>query len=176
MPDHRVHEAPDFETLVADIEIALFEVLERRLRQVLGMAGQMDLAIAPDDMPGRIDQNRGVVMALLALLLGQFGITEIEPDPEFLREIEERPGCRIRHIALEPAVDFLLIGHPPARKKRRQRQFGKDNKPRAVAVRLAQQRAEPDNDRLAAVGAVNGTELRHGGAQLAGHLVSPGNG
>ena len=169
--DDGVHEAPDPEPLVADIEIALFEVLERRLRQVLGMPRQMDLAIAPDDAARRIDQDRGVVMPRLALLLGQLGIAEIKPDPEFPGEIEQRPRRRVRHLALEPAVDLVLVGHPPARKKRRQRQFGKDDKPRTVAVRLAQQRAEPLDDRLAAVGAVYRTQLCDGGTQLARHRL-----
>src|SRR3954447_6786613 len=52
--DHRVHEAPNPETLVADVEIALFEMLKRRLRQVLGMPRQVDLAIAPDGSSCRI--------------------------------------------------------------------------------------------------------------------------
>src|ERR1700744_6337156 len=49
--DDGVIGAPYLEPLVADIEIALFEVLKRRVRQMLGMAGQVDLAIAPDDAP-----------------------------------------------------------------------------------------------------------------------------
>src|SRR4051812_29379191 len=61
-PDHRVLHAPDPEPLVADIKVALFEMLERRLRQMLGMAGQVDLAVAADDISVRIDQDRGVVM------------------------------------------------------------------------------------------------------------------
>src|ERR1051326_100385 len=98
----------------------------------------MDLAVAPDNFPRRIDEDRGVVMAGLALLLGQFGIAEIEPDAEFLGEIEQWPGFRPRHLALEIAVDLGLLGHPPARKKRRQRQLRKDDKPRPIAMRLAQ--------------------------------------
>src|SRR5580700_4619864 len=48
---HRVERAPYLEPLVADIEIALFKMLERCLGQVLGMAGQVHLTIPPDNPP-----------------------------------------------------------------------------------------------------------------------------
>src|SRR3546814_18141782 len=43
------HGRPDTEALVADLEILLLKVLERRLRLVVGMARQMDLAVTADD-------------------------------------------------------------------------------------------------------------------------------
>src|SRR5215469_8895443 len=49
--DDGVEGAPHFEALVADIEIALFEMLERRVGQMLGMPRQVNLAIAADDPP-----------------------------------------------------------------------------------------------------------------------------
>src|SRR5204862_5138501 len=70
--------APYPEALVADIEVALFKMLERRLRQMLGMAGQVYLAVAPDDASVGIDQDRGVVMPRLAVFLGQLGIAQVE--------------------------------------------------------------------------------------------------
>ena len=55
--DDRVKGAPDFEAFIADVEVAFFEMLERRVRQMLGMAGQMDLAIAADDPAVALDQD-----------------------------------------------------------------------------------------------------------------------
>src|SRR5881396_1819075 len=75
-PDNRIISAPHPEALVADIEIALFEMLEGSIRQMLGMAGKVDLAVAPDDPAIALDQDRGVVVPDLAPLLGQLGIAE----------------------------------------------------------------------------------------------------
>src|SRR5260370_22849895 len=55
--DDRVECAPDFESLVADIEITLFEMLEWRLRQGRGLPPQLELAIAPDHPPVRLHQD-----------------------------------------------------------------------------------------------------------------------
>ena len=46
------------------------------------MPGQVDLAVASDDPPVALDQDRRIVVARLALLLGQLGIAEIETDLE----------------------------------------------------------------------------------------------
>ena len=113
--------------------------------------------------PVGTDQDRGVVAPRLALLLGQLGIAEIEADPELLREIEQRPGLGARHLALEIAVDLRLVGHPPAREERRQRQLGKDDEPGAPAMRLAHHRHEALHHRRAVVGEVDRAELRDGG-------------
>src|SRR5215469_865694 len=80
--------APHAKPLVADIEVPLLQMLERRMRQMLGMAGEMNLAVAADNAPAGIDEDRRVVMPRLALLLRQLGIAEIEPDAELRREIE----------------------------------------------------------------------------------------
>src|SRR5438477_1778756 len=165
--------APDAEAFVPDIEIALLQMLKWRLRQMLGMAGEMDLAVPADDAAIGINEDRRVVMPRLALLLGQLGIAEIKADAELLREIEQRPRLRARHIALEIAVDLGLVGHPIAREERRQCQLGKDDKLDAGAVCLAQQGAEPLDDGLAAVSEMDRTQLGDGGAKLAGHSGSP---
>src|SRR5216683_928164 len=169
--DDRILYAPYPKTLVADVEIALFEVLERRLGEMLGVPRQVDLAVAPDDMPRRIDQDRRVVVARLAVFLGQLGIAEIEADAELPAEVEQWPRLGVRHVALEIAVDLALVGHPPARKERRQRQLGKDDKPGAIAMRLAQQGDQPLDHRRAAVGDVYGPELGNRGAKFAGHGI-----
>src|ERR1700730_11062930 len=61
-PDDGVKDAPYFETLVADIEIALFEMLEGSIGQMFGVPGEVDLAVAPDDPSVALDQNGGVVV------------------------------------------------------------------------------------------------------------------
>jgi hypothetical protein len=86
--DDRILHPPHPKALVADVEIALFEVLERRLGEMLGVPRQVDLAVAPDDMPRRINEDRCVVMARLATFPGQLGIAEIEADAELSREVE----------------------------------------------------------------------------------------
>ena len=88
MPTTASNAAPHLEALVADLEVALFEVLKGRVGQMLGMPGQVDLAVAPDDPAVTLDQDRGVVAVELALLLGQLGIAEVEADTEFAGEIE----------------------------------------------------------------------------------------
>src|SRR5207237_359658 len=77
-PDDRIESPPHPESLVANIEIALFEMLEGCLGQMLRMPGKVDLAVAPDDPAVTLDQDRGVVAVQFALLLGQLGIAEIE--------------------------------------------------------------------------------------------------
>src|SRR6266853_5157512 len=91
-PNDGVKDAPYFEALVADVEIALFEMLEASIGQMLGMPGQVDLAVASDDPPVALDEDRGVVVPDLALLLGQLGIAEIEAHTQLLRQVEQRPG------------------------------------------------------------------------------------
>src|SRR6266699_1120247 len=107
--DDRILHAPHPKALVADVEIALFEVLERRLWQVLGVPRQVDLAVAPDDMPGRINQDRRVVMARLAVFPGQLGVAEIEADAELAGEVEttaasRRSASRARNSGRSPPV------------------------------------------------------------------------
>src|SRR3546814_6263552 len=69
------HGRPDTEALVADLEILLLKVLERRLRLVVGMAWQMDLAVTADDAARPVDQHRGIEAAAVS---GQFGIRSEE--------------------------------------------------------------------------------------------------
>jgi hypothetical protein len=148
-------------------------MLERRLRQMLGMPGQVHLAIAPDDPPVTLDQDRGVVTPRLPVFLGELGVAEVEADLEVARQLEQRLGVRARHLAFEELVDLGLVGHPPAREERRQGQLRKHDKLRPTGMRLAQQRHQPFHHRSAAVGEMNGAELGDGGAEFSGHSLSP---
>src|SRR6516225_2422338 len=126
--DDRIERPPYLEALVANIEIPFFEMLERRIGKMLGMSGKVDLAVAPDDPPIGLEEDRGVVMAGFAFLLRQLGIAEIKADTELLRQIEQRAGFGPRHRTLEESIALALVGHPVTRKERRQREFGIDDK------------------------------------------------
>ncbi len=113
-------------------------MLEGRLGQMLGMAGQVDLAVAAEDASVRRDQDGRVVAFGFAGLDRQLGIAEIETDAESGRRLEERPCRRVGHLALEESIDLALILHPPARKERGEGELGKDHELRAGLMRLAQ--------------------------------------
>src|SRR5439155_4386687 len=118
----------------ARLEIALFQMLEFAPGLVLGMAGQMDLAISGDDRAASIDQNGGVIAPDNSGLDRQLGITKVKSDADLASEIEQRLRFRPRHLALEEAVDLRLILEIPARKERGQRELGIDDQVAAVCV------------------------------------------
>src|SRR5205814_4980665 len=70
---------------VADLEVALLEMLKRAPRLVLGVAGQMDLAIREDDTASRVDENRRVVAMTVPGLLG---VAEAKAESEPARLVE----------------------------------------------------------------------------------------
>jgi len=57
-------------------------MLERRVGQMLGMPRQVDLAIAPDDPPVALDQDRRVLAIELAVFLCHPGIAR-KDNPAF---------------------------------------------------------------------------------------------
>ena len=147
-------------------------MLERRIGQVLGVARQVDLAVATDNPPFP-DQDRGVVAAGFPLLLGQLGITDIKADAELAGEVEQRPGFGAGHFALEKAVYLLLVGHPITREEGGQRELRKDHEADAPGMRLAHHLAQPINHGGPRVGQVNGAEQGDGRLQFTRHDGSP---
>ena len=97
--------APDRKAEIARLEIALLEMLKRIVRPVVGVAGQMHLAVFADDRGILVHQDRGVVAVGRAVLLRKFGVAEIEADAERLCGLEQRPRRRARHFAFEKAVE-----------------------------------------------------------------------
>ena len=69
--DDPLERAPDREAEIADLEVALLEVLERDACAVVGMARQVHLAVLADDPAVRPDQDRGVVAMRRALPRGR---------------------------------------------------------------------------------------------------------
>src|SRR3984893_6559280 len=157
--DDSVERPPRAKPQVAYVEVALLEMLERILRPMVGMPGQMDLAVLADDAGLAIDDDRGVVVARLLILDRQFRVAEVKPHLQSLRFVEQRAGVGTRHLVFEKAVDLLPIFHPPAWKKRGQRQFRVYDQFAFYLMRLAHQIDNPADDNLAAVVSRDRTEL-----------------
>ena len=62
---------------VADLEIAFLQMLPGSLRLVLGMSGQMHLAVLADQLSFLVDEDRGVEVMTVG---GELGIAERERD------------------------------------------------------------------------------------------------
>src|SRR5207249_3426411 len=154
---------------IAHLEVALLEVLERAPRLVLGVAGQVDLAVLEDAAAARVDEERRVVAMAIGRLLR---VAEAEAEAEPPRLVEERLRFRPGHLGLEEGVDLGLILHPPARKERRQRELGEHDQLRAARLRLVQQREQALDDVGATVGALDRPELCRGHDHDAAHSLA----
>ena len=133
-------------------------MLERRVRDRLGGAGQVDLAVLADDFAVGADEDRGVEAARRSVLLAELRVAEVEPDAEPLRLVEERPGRGVRHLVLEPGVDLVLRVVEPAREERGERKLRIDDEPAPAVRSLAHQVDEAPDDALARVRAMDGPE------------------
>jgi hypothetical protein len=74
--------------------------------------------------------------------------------------LEERARFRPRHLALEEGVDLRLVLHPPAREEGGERELGKHHEVAAVGLGPLEKLDEPLDDLRAAVGPLDGSELR----------------
>ncbi len=166
-PGDRVHVPPHSESEVADLKIFFLEVLERRLRLVIGVAGQVHLAVLADDPAIGRHQDRGVIAVVVRR---QLGVADVEADAELLGLVEQRLGF-FRGDALfkEPRVDLGLVLHPPARKEGGEREFGKHHEPGAHRMAFAQQLHQPLGGIGAAVGTVERPELGGGDLEMSAH-------
>jgi len=75
------------------------------------------------------------------------------------RAVEQRLHRRIRHVALEPGVDFGLALNIPAREEGRQRQLWIDDQIGAPALRFVHQRQHPPDDDVAPLGTLDRAHL-----------------
>ena len=109
----------DAEAVVADIEIALLEMLEAAPRFVCVVARQMNFPVLADDLPRFFHEDCGIVAFRHAFFLHSLRIAETEAQIEALRLVEQRLRGGAGHLGLEEEVDLGLIGKEPARKERR---------------------------------------------------------
>ena len=89
MPTTAAERPPDREAEIADLEVALLQMLERNAGAMVGVSRQMHLAILADDLAVRADQDRGVVALRRAAFLGELGIAEIEADLQARGQMEQ---------------------------------------------------------------------------------------
>src|SRR5262245_43296412 len=167
--DQAAERAPHREAQVPHLEVALLEVLERPIGLVLGMAGEMDLPIAPDDLARAIREDGSVEAACAAPLVDELGVAEAEAHAEAARLVEERARLRPRHLVLEEGVDLRLIFHPPAREEGRERELREHHELAATRVGLGEEGEEPLDHVAAALTARDGTELGGADGERAGH-------
>src|SRR5580692_9943947 len=145
-------------------------MLKRIVRPVIGMAGQMNLAVFADDCAFLVDQNRRVVVMGLAALPLKLGVAQIKSYAERLGGLEQRPGCRARNLPFEEAVDLGIVLHPPARKEGRQRQLWVDHDVGAARLGLFHQFEQPRNDLLPRFIAGDRSELSARDTDMPSHL------
>ena len=113
----RILHAPGAKTQVAHLEVFFFQMLEGGLRFVIGVTGQMNLAVFANDIARRRHQDSGIEATCLAVDLGELGIAQIKADAIATRVIKQRLRYGRRHRALKKTlIDFLLIVKPVARK------------------------------------------------------------
>ena len=174
-PEDAAERPPDREAEVADLEVALLEVLERDVRPVVGVAGQVDLPVLADDLPVRPDEDRGVepACAPLAGRLDQFGVAEVEAHPEALRLLEEGPRLRPRHLPLEEAIRLREIVVPVAGEEGGEGQLRVCHQPAAARRRLAHERDEPGHHLPAGFREMDRPELGRRHLELSRHRVLP---
>src|SRR5262249_11167590 len=151
---------PDSPTEVAHFEVTLFQMLKGAPRLVLGMTGEMDLAVFADGAARLVHQDRGVEASHRASRLTyELGIAETEADAETARLDEERTRLRPWHLTLEERVDLRLVLHPPAREEGREGKLGKHHEVGAMRLRLLQEAEEALHHLRARLRALDGSEL-----------------
>ena len=167
--DHSAKPAPGAEAQVADVEVTLLQVLERIARAMVGVAGQMHLAVLAHDAAVLVGDNGSVVVANLIIFMRALGEAEVEPHPAALGFLEQRKRAARRHLVFEEAVDLLLVLHPPAREERGQRQLGIDDEVAFHCVRLTHQLEQPAHNHFTIVISRVRTKLRGSHGQYPAH-------
>ena len=134
--------APHGESEVADLEVALLEMLERRFGKVVRVSGEMDLPVFRKDLTA-VHQDRGVEATDAVRLPDEFGVAEVEADAEPPGGVKEGPGFRPGHGGLEVDVRSRRVLEEGARKEGGQGEFRKHHQPAAGAGRPLQQVEQP---------------------------------
>ena len=134
--DDAAERAEHREAQVADFEIALLEILERTPRLVLGVAGQVNLAVLAEDAAVLVDENRRVVAMRRSVFDRELRVAQVEADAELARAVEQRLRRRIGHLAFEVRVELILPVVVPVREEGGERAFRKHDEIAAVRRRL----------------------------------------
>ena len=153
---------------IARLEVTLFQMLEGTLRIELGVARQMHLAILADDFCVPVDQDRRVEMMTIS---GELGVTERQSDAILGGLFEQRTRGGVRHLAFEPDIDFRLVGHVPAREKRRQRKLRIDDEVAPFSLGLLEEIEHPPHNHLPAIRLLARAHLGAADAQHSAHDV-----
>ena len=165
-PEDPAEGLPHRETEVADLEVALLEVLERRFGQVVGVSGEVDLPVLPDDLPA-VHENRGVEVAMAVPFPDQFRVSEMEADAELAGGVEEGPGFRPGHRRLEVRVRGRRVLEEVAGEEGRQGELGEDHQPAAGARRPLHEGEQPPDDFRSRLVRLDAADLGRGDPQVA---------
>ena len=136
-------------------------MLERTVRLVLLVPGQVDLAVGGDDRAVTFDEDLAVVAVAdaLGVRLGELGVAEAEADPESPGLVEQRSRRRARHRRFVVVVALGEVGDVPAREERRERQLREHDQLTASLGAVSQQGDQPLDHIGSAVLGLDGPEL-----------------
>ena len=165
-PEHPAEGFPDRKAEVADLEVALLEMLERRFRQVLGVSGKVDLPVLPDDLAA-VDEDRGVEVAMAVPVPDQLRVAEVEPDTEPPGGVEEGPGLRSGHRGLEVRVRGRRVLEEVAGEEGGEGELREDHQPAAGARRPLHQVEQPADDFGSRLVGLDTADLGGGDPQVA---------
>ena len=141
---------------------------------VIGMAGQMNLAVFQHDLTGAIDQYLRVEAPLaqaefVVLLQRHLGIAQTEPNAGRLGRIKQRLGDGRGHFGFKPLIGLAEMLAIMAREEGGQRQFGKHHQLRPALLGALEQSQHALDGNRPAVGELKRTQLGGGDGEDAGH-------
>ena len=154
--ENAAEHTPDIEAEIAGLEVTLLQMLEGAFGIELRMTRQMNLAVLSDNLTGFIGEDAGVEMVPVRR---QFGIAKVHGDLVVRGALKKRLGRHIWHLAFEPGIDLGLILHIPARKERGECEFRIDDQIGALRLGFIHQRYHALDDRFAAVGFLDRSQL-----------------
>ena len=161
--------APGAKAQVANLEATFLQVLEWCAWVVVGVAGQVDLAVFADQRTIAIDQDRAVEAARAPATAIEFAITQVKADTQAASFVEQGQCFGPRHLGLEPRIYLVLILDPPVRKKSRQCGLRERDHLRAHGRGLAHQFDHAPHHGGTCLGAGDGAHLGCGQDDVSGH-------
>ena len=129
-PEDPVKGAPHRKPEIADLEVALFEMLERRFGKVVRVSGEMDLPVFRKDLTA-VHQDRGVEATDAVRLPDEFGVAEVEADAEPPGGVKEGLGFRPGHHGFEVGVGGGCVLEEITREEGSEGEFREHHEPAA---------------------------------------------